>query len=209
MLYTSLEDNQFAGVGILLHSKHVKKSNRIHAFSGRVLALDICIDRVAIRVVAVYLPHCGYDVQVFDDTYEQIRCAIDQGKKKQRKIIVGGDFNTQANIGYRGMQLQSLTDSFGLCITNVLDIPWDLQWTFESMMGIRRKIDFILISRSFELLSGHASDEINLGSDHRAVKSVLKCRKPARKYRKSHPTLKNWTPIIGPSGCAEEFQAVL
>ena len=59
MLYTSLEDNQFVGVGILLHSKHVKKNNRIHAFSGRVLALDICVDGTIIRVVAVYLPHCG------------------------------------------------------------------------------------------------------------------------------------------------------
>ena len=114
MLYTRLEDNQFAGVGILLHSKHVKKSNRIHVFSGRVLALDVCIGGSTIRAVAVYLPHCGYDVQVFDEAYEQIRCAVDQGRKKHRKIILGGDFNTQANIGYRGMQLQSPIDYFGL-----------------------------------------------------------------------------------------------
>ena len=43
MLYTSLDGNQFVGVGILLHSKHVRKNNRIQVFSGRVLALDISI----------------------------------------------------------------------------------------------------------------------------------------------------------------------
>jgi len=62
MLYTSLEDNQFVGVGILLHSKHVKTNHRIHAFSGRVLALDISVAGSTIRTVPVYLPHCGYDV---------------------------------------------------------------------------------------------------------------------------------------------------
>ena len=139
-LYTSLDDNQFAGVGILLHSKHVKKSNRVQVFSGRVLALDMCLHGRKIRVVAIYLPHCGSDVQVFDETYDQIRCAVDQGKRSNRKIILGGDFNTQANIGYSGTQLQSLIDSFGLCIENNSDTPWELQWTFQNMMGIKRKI---------------------------------------------------------------------
>ena len=37
-LFTSITDNAFAGVGILLHAKHVNKSDCIHNVSGRVLA---------------------------------------------------------------------------------------------------------------------------------------------------------------------------
>ena len=43
-LYTSLDENQFAGVGILVHAKHIKKNITVHALSGRVLGLDICIN---------------------------------------------------------------------------------------------------------------------------------------------------------------------
>ena len=93
MLYTSLDDNQFAGVAILLHSKHVKKSNKIHVISGRVLGLDVSINGTRFRVVATYLPHCGYSVEHFDETFDQIRCIVDQGQKKKRKILLGGDFS--------------------------------------------------------------------------------------------------------------------
>jgi len=67
----------------------------------------------------------------------------------------------------------------------------------------------VLVSRSFELLSGQASTDIDLGSDHRAVKSILKGWKLRRKYKKSQPTLKNWTPLVGPSGRAENFEAAV
>ena len=100
-------------------------------------------------------------------------------------------------------------DSFALTITNNLDIPWEMQWTFESSMGIKRKIDFVLISRSFELISGHASNEINLGSDHRSVKSVVRIQGVSRKRGKFTATLKNWKPVLGESGRAENFEVAL
>ena len=62
-LYISLDDNHFAGVGILVHAKHVKQSMKFHVISGRVLALDVSINRTKNRVVAVYLPHCGHHVE--------------------------------------------------------------------------------------------------------------------------------------------------
>ena len=83
----------------------------------------MCINGSKNRVVATHLPHCGYAIEAFDETYDQIRCIVDQGQKKKRKIILGGDFNTQVNVGYRGMQLQSLVNSFGLSITNNSNIP--------------------------------------------------------------------------------------
>ena len=107
------------------------------------------------------------------------------------------------------MQSHSFIPSFGLSIANKSDTPWDMQWAFESSMGIQRKIDFIIVSASLEIISGHGSNEINLGSDHRAVKSTLKIQDVVRKRVRFAPTLKNWKPVIGGSGRAENFEAAL
>ena len=40
VLFTALFENSASGTAILLHSKHVKKSNKIHVVNDRVLALD-------------------------------------------------------------------------------------------------------------------------------------------------------------------------
>ena len=76
VLFTHLDTNMYAGVGILLHSKHVKKSNRVRIMSDRVLALDVCVNAVRITVVAVYMPHFGYSLECFANTYEQLRCVL-------------------------------------------------------------------------------------------------------------------------------------
>ena len=44
VLYKNITDNAYAGVGILLHERHVKQSNRIQNVSGRVLALDFAVN---------------------------------------------------------------------------------------------------------------------------------------------------------------------
>ena len=69
-LYTHIGDNVFAGVGILLHERHVKQNNRISNISGRVLALDFVLYGKRVRSIAVYVPHCGYNVQQLVETYE-------------------------------------------------------------------------------------------------------------------------------------------
>ena len=92
VLYTELDDNKFVGVGILLHAKHARKTNKMHAVGGRVMALDFVVNKIKIRAVAVYVPHIGYPVSEFDETFDQLRCVIDQGRKCKRSIIVRGGF---------------------------------------------------------------------------------------------------------------------
>ena len=94
VLYTHLCDNYSAGVGILVHEKHVKSSQRVHVISDRVLALDIVVNKISIRVVAVYMPHCGYSVEHFEDTFDQLRYVLDQATYQKRRIILGGNFNS-------------------------------------------------------------------------------------------------------------------
>ena len=73
VLYTSIDTNRHAGVGILLHNKHVKSNNKTHMISVRIMAFDLTINKIEIRAVAVYKPHCGYTLNEFEDTYDQLR----------------------------------------------------------------------------------------------------------------------------------------
>ena len=102
VLYTSIDTNRHAGVGILLHSKHVKSNNKPHMISGRIMALDLTVNEIKIRAVAVYMPHCGYTQDEFDETYDQLRCISGKAQTQRRRLIIGGDFNSQINVGYRG-----------------------------------------------------------------------------------------------------------
>ena len=62
ILYTVLLDDDLLGAGIFLHAKHVRSSNVVHRVCSRVLGLDLRVDGIKIRAVAVYVPHYGYDV---------------------------------------------------------------------------------------------------------------------------------------------------
>ena len=74
--------------------------------------------RTKIRVVAVYVPHAGYSVEDFDETFDQLRYALQTGRNLKRPLIVGGDFNCQLGVGARGAALDNLANSFGLQINN-------------------------------------------------------------------------------------------
>ena len=108
MLYTVLDDNKFAGVAILLHAKPVRKSNKVHEIGGRIMALDLMVNKIKVRFVAVYLPHMGYPVSEFDDTFDQLRCVVDEGRRCRRSLVIGGDFNSQLGVGVRGAALAEL-----------------------------------------------------------------------------------------------------
>ena len=112
---------------MLVHAKQVKSSHKAHQTSDRVFALDIVVNKISIRAVAVYMPHCGYSVEHFEDTFDQLRCVLDQAIHQRRRIILGGDFNSQLRIGHRSAHLDNLVSSFGLHIMNDTVDTWDNQ----------------------------------------------------------------------------------
>ena len=83
ILYTVLLDGDFLGAGILLHCKHVKASNVVHRVSSRVLGLDFRVNGTKLRAMAVYVPHCGYDIEHFNETFDQLRCFASVGRRKR------------------------------------------------------------------------------------------------------------------------------
>ena len=80
VLFTSLSNNAFSGTGILLNVEHVRKSNKIHCVTDRVLVLDFMAYSTKLRAVAVYVLHAGYSVEDFEETFDQLQSTIQTGR---------------------------------------------------------------------------------------------------------------------------------
>ena len=59
-------------------------------------------------------------------------------------------------VGIRGLLLDELAHSFDLVVANS-DGDGEQHWAFESSMGVRRRIDFVLCNRSLHLRYAVAS----------------------------------------------------
>ena len=161
----------------------MNKNNRIYNVSGRVLALDFVIHGRCLRSIAVYVPHCGYSRQDLEDTYEQLRCIIFEAQRLNRSVIIGGGFNTRYDFGVRGILFGQISEEFGLCINNGTIPETSRDWTFRSAMGIKRRLDYICSSHSLFIGETGPTDMLNLGSDHRAVRSVFVVARKKLKHR--------------------------
>ena len=110
VLYSSIDpNNAYAGVAILLHTKHVKKNIRVHRTSGRVIGIDFKMHGRNYCAISTYVPHCGYSREDFDETYNQLRCLVSKAHRSCKRIIIGGDFNTQFGVGIRGVELEQFS----------------------------------------------------------------------------------------------------
>ena len=84
------------------------------------------------RVVATYTPHMGYSNHDLYRYYDQLTWVLDDARRQSRTIVVGGDFNTQLNVGLRGDCLADMARNFHLQITDDdahHDVLADARWT--------------------------------------------------------------------------------
>ena len=112
-------------------------------------------------------------------------------------MILGGDLNLQIDVGNRGEQFASLC--FGLLITNDdHHDPLVDTWPFCGSMGIKRRIDFMVSSRSLSLRGCSATDLLELGSDRRAARATyLMGSEPNKVPHGVHQVKRGWKPIPG------------
>jgi len=103
-------------------------------------------------------------------TYEQMDSALGWASKYGNQIVIGGDFNTAIEHGTRWEKPAEWVQNNQLSITNRQeDDSLDEKWTWESSMGVRRQIDYFMISSAYRVRYGKATDDLRLFSDHRAV----------------------------------------
>lgn len=88
--------------------------------------------------------------------------------------MVGGDFNTEQNRGWRGDRLEELLCETDLEVCNKSSIlPFRDLWTCQNILGARRVLDYCLVSVGIQMQSSKAIDDLDLRSDHRAKQTCL------------------------------------
>ena len=150
---------------------------------------DMVLSHGTVRFVAAYAPHSGYSRDVLNQIYEGLHACLEDARGRRFQLVVGAGFNTQLNTGFRGTLLQDVVATFGLTITNDDDNhTFNVDtWTFEGPCGLRRRIDFIMCNQEMRFTSAHATCNLDLGSDHRAVTVSFDLSVRRRKNRKCFP----------------------
>ena len=73
-------------------------------------------------------------------------------------------------------------------------LDFESSWTYSHPSSGKRQLDYILTSRDFIISSSHATPDIDLGSDHRAVVATLQVHQ-SKKRRWTKPRIKRgWLP---------------
>ena len=200
-----------AGVGILLRERHVSKIKLVKQISLRLMFADVAFSHGTVRFVAAYAPHSGYSRDVLNQFYEDLHACLEDARGGRFQLVVGGDFNTQLNTGFRGTLLQDVVETFDFTITNDDDNHTSNMdtWTFESACGVRRRIDFIMCSQEMRFTSAHATCNLDLGSDHRAVTVSFDLGVRRRKNRKCFHCIKRWKPPLDQQGVPRTYHAIL
>ena len=99
---------------------------------------------------------------ISEKMYEQLGFILADARRRGFSYVVGGDFNSQLDIGVRGELLDQFCQACHLSVLN-RNAPVHESWTFESCMGIRRRIDFLLCHVSLSVHAAAASHEFDIG----------------------------------------------
>ena len=106
--------------------------------------------------------------------------------------------------------LKDFAHEFSLCISNVGVEESIADWTFESSMGVRRRIDYVLVSQCLSVHGSGPTDQLNLGSDHRAVQATIRdTKKGYYIYHGVTIRAKGWSPEVDMEGNARKYCEVL
>ena len=142
------------------------------------MAIDLKLGNHIIRMISIYMPHAGYDQShgfgYFESIIDQLHGLLHEAKRLHYRIVIGGDFNLVVANNRRADLLLDLVHAFDLVIGDDPQLHIDdSSWTHSHPIYGRRQIDFILFPRNFIVDECHASEILDLGSDHRAVRAQL------------------------------------
>ena len=88
--------------------------------------------------------------------------------------MVGGDFNTELQRGWRGDRLRELLLEVHLeNSTAESNTTFENLWTFRSCLGEKRILDYCFVPSEIIVQSSSSTNDLHLGSDHRCVQSCI------------------------------------
>ena len=139
---------------MLIHKRWVHSIIECKQVSDRIVYVDMIVFGKKYRIIAVYVPHGGYRVEDFTTCFHHLRETVLEAHRSGMKCMMGGDFNTELEHGWRGGYLREYLIEVNLGVVNdIMDGHLEETWTFRSNMGIKRTLDYCMISDGIEVNS--------------------------------------------------------
>lgn len=172
--------------------------------------------RYSLQVIQIYAPTCSHDDLEVEEPYEEVTRAMD--RRQSHYEVVMGDFNAKigrhqqsdgATTGMhglgerneRGEMMVQFATSNGLTIANTM-------FKKPANGEVKNEIDFILVNKKEIMLNIEVINTVNIGSDHRMIRSTVKMNTKMERSR----MVKASAPKINIEGLLqkrEEFQIEL
>ena len=142
--------------------------------SDRVTYVDLVLNGAKHRIISVYVPHAGYDVSCFTICFDRLRKALSDGQRAGFRYMIGGEFNSERHRGWREDKVEELLCEFGLQVCqHPTALPYDSLWTFRTCLGVKRILDYKLVTLGTQVLSSKSIDDLSVRSDHRVVETCI------------------------------------
>ena len=191
VLYTKGGEDSIGGVGFLVHKKIKDRVLEYEGAGNRVASLTLKINsKYQLQAVQVYVPTSSHNDEEVEELYEEVAKIMEKNKSHYR--IIMGDFNAKVGqqlqgdggaVGAfglgerneRGTRLVQFATSKNLRIENTFfKKSKNRKWTWKSPNGaVMNEIDYILSNRKV-VLNVEAIQRVNIGSDHRMVRSKIR-----------------------------------
>ena len=174
-LFCGRGESYYAGAAILIHKRWVHSITACVQVSDRIVYIDLVVFGKTYRIIAVYVPHQGYPLEDFTFCFDHLRETVLDAHKKGIQCMMGGDFNTELERGWRSGYLREYVAEVGLDVVNDTIDGEHLEetWTFRSNMGMKRTLDYCMVSDGIIVHSWKVLDSFCLRSDHRGVQSCI------------------------------------
>lgn len=191
LFYKGQEDKSEGGVGLLINKKIANNVIQFIARTHRIIYIIIKISsKFSLKIIQVYAPTSDYEDEEVESFYEEITQCIEENHTQYTLII--GDLNakvgkkeenTETCIGdygidirnRRGHMLVNFSEKTRMYIMNTFfKKKKNRKWSWRSPDGkTKNEIDFIISSHKNIIRDVSVLNTVNVGSDHRLVRSKL------------------------------------
>ncbi|XP_036369762.1 uncharacterized protein LOC118768073 [Octopus sinensis] len=207
------------GIGFLLSSKASDTLLSIESISPRIMVLEIDGNPKP-TLVCVYSPHNSSVADEIENFYTTLRSTIEQ-VPLHNFLVIAGDLNARlgpdetkftfnSKTNRNGEMLKDFLEEFNLYTSNNSFMkPKGQLWTFESPLGDRAQIDYLIFRKkwrnSVKDLRSYSSFS-SVGSDHRIVSATVKLSLRSSKKTKPHPIkMIDWEEVLSNPDMSKQF----
>ena len=201
------------GVGFLVNERLKHKKRVFTCLSDRVATLELSFLSKKLCICGVYMPDSSYPDAEVEHVYNMLDELLAKVKRRRLGCVITGDLNAQVGpreahdnpeiIGLHGIQCRNergrwLTQWCGLhdlAVGNTFfDAEFERQWTYRKG-DLKEQLDYILVNRAFRtsLKSCCTLPDVDIGSDHRCIASILEGRSsPKKQVKNGRRGVRSW-----------------